>query len=363
MLTGSAALTVGGIAGVFIAWSPDGMLPRRVSLLRAFGAICVAAVLIGRAHAQSDDGSAIAEQLHTQARNLATANQWPEACARFEDSLRYAAALATRLELAACYEHIGKLAAAWRMYRESAVQAAQTGDGAQRDISQTRAAAIEPRLARLVIVPPSQPPAGFTVTADGARLDAGKLGAATFFDAGRHEITASAPGLAPATRFVTLVAGKLETLALPALVIAAVPAPAVAAQAPAAPPPVVAVSDPPPSSTRKVLGAALGVAGLASAGVGLWFGRKASSSYDDAKALCGDKLACSAENYDRGKQLINDTRSNAAISTTLVAAGGAAFVIGVIVVLTAPRAPEHATAQLVPTANARGAGVALVGRF
>jgi hypothetical protein len=248
------------------------------------------------------------------------------------------------------------------MYRESAVQAAQTGDGAQRDRSQSRAAAIEPRLARLVIVPPSQPPAGFTVTADGARLDAGKLGAATFFDAGRHEITASAPGLAPASRFVTLVAGKLETVALPALVVAAVPAPAVAAaQTPAAP--VLAVSDPLPSSTRKYVGAALGVAGLASAGVGLWFGRKASASYDDAKALCGDKLACSAENYDRGKQLIDDTRGSAAISTTLVAAGGAAFVIGVIVVLTAPRAPEHATAQLVPTANARGAGVALVGSF
>jgi hypothetical protein len=340
------------------------MLPRRVSLLRAFGVIGVAAVLTGRAHAQSDDGSAIAEQLHTQARNLATANQWPEACARFEDSLRYAAVLATRLELAACYEHIGKLAAAWRMYRESAVQAAQTGDGAQRDLSQSRAAAIEPRLARLVIAAPSPPPAGFTVTADGARLDAGKLGATTFFDAGRHEIIASAPGFAPTTRIVALVAGKLETLALPALVVAAVPAPAAAAaaQTPAAPPPVVAASDPPPSSTRKYVGAALGVAGLASAGVGLWFGRKASSSYDDAKALCGDKLACSAENYDRGKQLISDTRGSAAISTALIAAGGAAFVIGVVLVLTAPRAPEHAAA-LVPTANARGAGVALVGSF
>ncbi|HEY6175364.1 MAG TPA: hypothetical protein VIX73_12995, partial [Kofleriaceae bacterium] len=218
MLTGAAALTVGGIARVFIAWSADGMLPRRVSLLRAFGVIGVAAVLTGRAHAQSDDGSAIAEQLHTQARNLATANQWPEACARFEDSLRYAAKLATRLELAGCYEHIGKLAAAWRTYRESAVQAAQTSDSAQRDLAQSRAAAIEPRLARLVIAPPSNPPAGFTVTTDGARFDAGKLGTATFFDAGRHEIAASAPGFAPSTRTVTLVAGKLETLALPALV-------------------------------------------------------------------------------------------------------------------------------------------------
>jgi hypothetical protein len=336
----------------FFGTRANGILRLRVTMKRAIGVFVALAVAADPARAESDDGSAIAEQLHTQARNLATANQWAEACAKFEESLRYASQLATRIELAGCYEHLGKLAAAWRLYRESSVAAAQAGDRDRRDAAQSRAAAIEPRLARLVIALPSHPPAGFAVTSDGAPLVLGAPGSASYLDAGSHAIAALAPGFAPTTRIVTLIAGKTETVTIPDLVVAAVPAPV-------APMP----SDPPPSSTRRYVGYAVAAAGVASAGVGLWFGHKASSTYDDAKALCGEKLSCSAANYDKGKQLIRDTRSNAAISTFLVAGGGAAIVVGAIVVLTAPRTAERSTAQLVPTASDRGAGLALVGSF
>ena len=210
-------------------------------MLRALGVIA-ALVVAGPASAQSEDGSAIAEQLHTQARNLATAGQWAEACAKLEDSLRYAPLVATRLELATCDERIGKLAAAWRLYRETAVAAAQAGDTARRDQAQSRAAAIEPRLAKLVVTPPASPPAGFAVTRDGVALDARTLGSTSFADPGRHEIIASAPGFTPVTRVVTLVAGKLETVALPDLPVAAVPAPTPVPGSPAVPGPMAAMT-------------------------------------------------------------------------------------------------------------------------
>ena len=40
--------------------------------------------LVGRAHAQSADSSALAEQLFNQARDLVKANKWAEACPRFQ---------------------------------------------------------------------------------------------------------------------------------------------------------------------------------------------------------------------------------------------------------------------------------------
>jgi hypothetical protein len=96
------------------------------------------------------------------------------------------------------------------------------------------------------------------------------------------------------------------------------------------------------SPTRKYVAMAIGAAGVASIGVGLLFGGKANSAYHDAKELCGSKLVCSTDNYARGQQLIRDARSEATISTVLVAAGGA---------------------EIVPVTYGRASGLAVTGRF
>jgi hypothetical protein len=179
-------------------------------------------VVAGRAHGQSSDSSAIAEQLFNQARDLAKANQWAEACPKFEASLRYDPVLGTRLNLATCYEHIGKLASAWSLYRESIELAKKAGDK-RRDYAQKQAAALEPRLPKLAISAPANSPAGFVVTRDGTRIDAGALDIALYVDPGAHEITASAPGFEAFTQTVTLVEGKAETLAIPDLKTVSVP--------------------------------------------------------------------------------------------------------------------------------------------
>lgn len=323
--------------------------------------VMTAAVAARPAHAQSSDTTAIAEQLFNQARDLVKANRWDEACPKFEASLRADPVLGTKLNLATCYEHIGKLASAWGLYRDSIELAKRAGDAKRGDFAQKQAAALEPRLPRLTISAPKQPPAGLIVTRDGARLDAGALGVALYVDPGPHEVRASAPGFEAVTRTVTLVEGKAETLAIPDLT--AVPVSVTEPPGPvkgrvAGPEPVLEIS-----RTRKYVAMGIGAGGVVAIGAGLLFGREASTTYHDAKALCGSNLVCGTDDYARGQQHIRDTRFSAAVSTVLVATGGAAIVTGVVVFLTGRRAREPATAQVVPATYDRGAGLAVMGRW
>jgi hypothetical protein len=347
---------------------------------RILGVVIGVAAAVGSAHAQSGDSSAIAEQLFKEGRELAKANRWAEACPKFEASLHYDPVPGTRLNLATCYEHIDKLASAWSLYRESVDLAKKAGDTKRRAYAEKQAAALEPRLAKLAITSPANPPAGLVVKRDGTQIEASTLGAALYVDAGPHVITASAPGFEAFTQTIVLVDGKTETLTIPDLQSAPAsprapdPAPPSAEHAPttapaAVPPPGqhdAAISAPvrAPWSLRKYVGVGTGIAGVAAAGVGLVFGARARSDDSDAKRLCGPQLVCgNVDDYNRGKQLLHDAHSNATTSTVLVAVGGAAVVAGAIVVLTAPSAREHAGAQIVPVAHDRSAGLAVVGSF
>ena len=330
----------------------------------ALGALLVVHVVTGHAYAQSASGnsSALAEQLFNQARDLAKANQWAEACPKFEASLRYDPVLGTRLNLATCYERIGKLASAWGLYRESLELAKKAGDTKRADYALKQANAIEPRLPKLAIFLPSNPPAGFVVKRDDTPVDAGALGVALYVDPGAHTVTASAPGFETFSVSVTLVEGKTETFAIPSLVAR----PAAPATEPRGGAELVDNEPaPPPSHTRMYAAVGLGAGGVIAVGVGLVFGAKAQSSYNDAKKLCGDDQICPAADFARDKQLVADARSSATISTVLVIGGGAAIAAGAIVYFTAPhgRSREKQAARLVPVTHNGGAGLALMGTF
>jgi tetratricopeptide (TPR) repeat protein len=323
-------------------------------------------IVAHHAYAQSpSSASALAEQLFNQARDLAKANQWAEACPKFEASLRYDPVLGTRLNLATCYEHVGKLATAWGLYRESIEFAKKAGDAKRADFAQKQAAALEPRLPKLAISVPANPPSGFVVKRDDTAMDAGSLGVALYVDPGMHTITASAPGFEDFTVTVTVAEGKTDALALPNLVAA----PEIGPSTPAVEPHVeTAEAMAPPSRTRRYVGLGVGAAGVAAVGVGLVFGAKASSTYDDAKALCAPNLVCgNPADYAQAKRLMSDARSRATTSTVLVIGGGAAIIAGAIVWFTARPTREHASAQararIVPVTHDGGAGLAVTGAF
>jgi hypothetical protein len=270
---------------------------------------------------------------------------------------------------------MGRLARAWGLYREAIDLAAKADDIGRHDYAQNHAAAIEPRLARLMITVATELPAGFSVRWDGGLIPPNALGIGLYADPGQHEIVVMAPGFETVAKTITLVGGKAEIIAIPVLA-AAVPGyePSIASSTDTTPDLVVASvrrpasptptrpDDPPPS--RGYLAIGLGTAGLATAGVGLWFGMKAASSSRQAKELCGERLICdNVADFESGQRLIRDARSDAMTSTLLVAAGGAVAVGGAIVLLVTTRTEQRATAQVVPVIDGHGAGLAVVGRF
>lgn len=326
------------------------------------GALVLVASVEGAARAQPADAKALAEQLFNQARELAKAEQWAEACPKFEASFRYDPVLGTKLNLATCYEKTGKLASAWGLYRDAVELARKAGDSKRADYAQRQAIALEPRLPKLTISVAGSPPAELVVKRDGNPIDAGAFGASLYVDPGEHEITAEAPGYQAFRKTLTLEEKQRESVEVPALV--AQPAEVRAPAAPLPSPVLERAEAPPPSRTRWYVGLGVGGAGLAAAGVGLAFGAMASSTHDDIEALCGADFRCPAADYERGKELSDRAERQATISTALVIGGGVALAAGAVLVLTAPRAKERATtARVVPTAHERGAGLVVLGNF
>lgn len=302
--------------------------------------IVVLSIVTGRAYASGDAGD-MAIQLFEQGLALRKASQWAEASRRFEGSLRLQAKVGTELNLALCYERLGKLVAAWQVYQDAIALAAATAD-TRRNFAWERAAALAPRLPRLAVVAPATPPPGFHATRDGAPLDM-VAGLDVPVDPGVHEIVASATGFQPYRQTVTLREGERIRVVIPAL-------------APTKPPV-------PRWHVLRPIGLTAGAVGLATVAASLAFSVRAGSAVSDARALCGERLVCSPDNYDRGQQLIHDAHDSASRATGLLITGAAALTAGAVALIAAPRDGERATAELLPVAHAHGAGLALLGRF
>lgn len=167
---------------------------------------------------------------------------------------------------------------------------------------------------------------------------------------GPHVAVATAPGFrdvrveVPAER----PADYQLTVELPRIVVARPAGPAPAAR----------------SRTRTFAAIGLVAGGGAVLGAGLAFGLKARSTHDEAATLCGTDLICDTDMAaTRGHELVRDARSDATVSTVLVAAGGAAIATGVIVWLTAPRPRDTHAVRIVPTAARGDVGLTLAGSF
>jgi tetratricopeptide (TPR) repeat protein len=332
---------------------------------------------IGPVDAQPTEDKALAEQLFEQGRALAKRRQWAEACPKFEASLRYDDALGARLNLANCYKHLGKLATAWGLYRDAADRARRTGDARRRDYALKEAAALAPRLARLTIARPARTPAGFTVIRDGVTLDPAVLGTAMYVDPGPHEIAATAPGFEPFKARIVVAEAMTESVLVPELVPSKQPAgeprpePRPAPEAgPQAPlpsgTPIVPPTPPEPSDSpprRKYIALGTTATGAVMTGIGLYFGARASLKYDQARDVCGDLICENDADFDKGRDLISQTRTNATLSTILVATGIAAAGTGLALWLTAPRRARVEAVRLVPVITDSDVGVALSGRL
>ena len=356
-----------------------------------FGMFCD----VGRAHAQN----AQAERLFQEGNKLMADGKLAQACAAFEAANRVEPRAGTLIRLGECREQNRQLASAWSAYKDASNLAT---DPRKQKFATTKTASLEPRLSYLTVTVADQSRIrGLVLTRNGSSLDPMLWNRALPVDGGDHVIVAHAPGYETWQKAVHVpVEGSKLGVDVPALAKAKAAAsggtspptqssPATTASNPPAAPTSPAVTVPvttvvqqdvhvhlveparktgvgaeavPAPSIRKYITIGAGATGVAAVGIGLVFGAKASSTYNDAKALCVD-LACDPADYDKGKQLIRDARADATASTVLVAVGGAALVASAILFLTTPREREQATARIVPVLHDRSTGLAIIGRF
>jgi tetratricopeptide (TPR) repeat protein len=295
------------------------------------------------------DPAAVAEQQFARGRALMKEHKYAEACAAFEQSQRLDPQLGTLFNVADCDVEIGKLASAWKIYRELAKS---DPNADRRAISSDLAKKLEKRLPKLLVTVPARPP-GLAVSIDGVDSTA-LLGVETPVDAGDHTIVATATGFRDRREAITAREGKIAKLQL-----ALEPKDAETPPPPPAPTPTPApapVVEPTPAVTatirapnpRDLYGKVLMAGGGAVTAAGLVIGVVAISKYHDAESCTGcDKLAQS-----HNAVILGD------VSTVIVVVGLAATGTGVYLWRSA-----SSSAVIAPSAGTDHASVSIMGRF
>lgn len=304
------------------------------------------------AHAQTQPSAqdqAAAEGLFSDAKKLMAAGKVAEACPKLEESQRLDPAPGTEFKLAECYEQTGRTASAWAMFLNVAAVAKTANLPDREKIARDRAAALEPKLSKLVIVV-NAPPSGITVTRDGVTVGAAQWGSGIAVDPGKHTVTASAPGKQPWKTTVD-VGGESTNVTVPPL-LDATPEPV--AKKTAAP-----EGGPPPEPTKgfgtqrtlALVAAGVGVVGV---GVGSVFGLKDASKLSDAKSHCTGN-ACDAT----GVSLRHDAVSAGNVSTIAFGVGLVAMAGAAVLWFTAPKdsSAPPTTGRVVPLLGPSGTGL------
>lgn len=349
------------------------MSARRITLLAL-----PALLLLPRVTRASDP--AAAEQLYDEAKRLIASGHYAEACPKLEQSQKLDAGLGTQFHLADCWQHQGRTASAWALFREVASEARAGGQTGRARVAKDRADALEPFLSKLAIAPgiASTIP-GLVIRRDGAEVPRESWGSPVPVDPGTHDVGATAPDKQTWRASVDVEGqGKVVTIDVPLLAdaaptapppqVAVVPTPAPAAP-PAGPVPTTQVAPPPPppigsarrdlgvtsampaseqpvlenrGSAQRAMGWVLVGAGLVGLGVGSYFGVRWMQDRETANLHCPSGACDSigiANNDDADQQ-----------ARYIFASGGgglAALIIGSVLVATAP------SPRLVPASVAR----------
>jgi hypothetical protein len=339
----------------------------RTCALRA-GAIALGLSFSGSATrlcaAQGAAGQAAAEALFKQGRDLMAKGQYAEACPKFAESERLDPAPGTLLNLATCYEKGGQIASAWVTYKEAVSLAHKANQEDRARMARDKAAQLEPKLPTLtIVVPASAQRPDLLLRRDGELVGHAEWGVAIPVDPGAHVVEASAPGAKTWQGQVEIAAtGTKGSVEVPPLESLPEAPPSVATPAPVMPGPVaptsavlpIAVEPSAPSSpgsgqrTAGWIVVGVGVAGL---GVGGVLGALALADNNDAKGRCLGSV-CDTQGYSA----TTDAKHAATASTIAFVAGGAIAAVGVVLLLTAPRADKRAEAGRLVIAPLVGVG-------
>jgi hypothetical protein len=265
---------------------------------------CGAALCLGSGTALASPGDpAAAEALFRAGREHVEAGDWSTAYTMFLASNRLDFALGTLMNLAACEEHIGKVATAWEQYREL-LESLPPGDDRRAYVAES-VNRLERLVPRLTVFLPVAFAAGVVVTEDDVELRGASLGADLPVDPGDHSVAVIAPGHVVRRYSVRLDAGQRLT------VKAELGDPTLADQ-------VLDQVLIGRAASKRTAAAILGGVGLGALTVGAILGAHALSERSSSDALC-TKGVCS----DQAALNMYDAAKSAAVGADIALAVGA----------------------------------------
>ena len=333
------------------------------------------------AHAQSPE----AEVLFRDGRKLIKIGKLEAGCDKIEASEKLESSVGTLLNLGDCREKLGRIASAWAAFRKAEGLAKQRGDQQRRTEASQRANALEHKLPQLAIMITSKID-GLVVKRDDEVVNPVLWNTSVPVDPDTYTIIAEAPGYKPWRTEVTI-NGKLKrnVVNIPSLERAPVAetkppeklAPTelsidkpAGSSAYAAGKSAVVIAPPPtvvaPRVTRvesrsrwttmRKVSVGVGVAGLAAAGTGIYFGLRAKDLQEQSDKICPGKICDDPE----GLRLNDRAQSAARNANIFYALGGVG--VATSVVLWFVGAPSKETI-VTPTVGRDHAGVSFAGKF
>lgn len=299
--------------------------------------------------------NATAQALFEEGRKLMLEGRFGDACPKLAASQKLDPGAGTLMNLASCYEKNGQLASAWATFKDAAAAARTSAHPDWEKAARDRAGELEPRLSRLtIVVAPEADVPGLVIERDGQPVDRAEWGVALPIDPGVHPIEAQAPKKQKWSTTVSVGPnGAKASVAVPALTVEQGDA-----RPSSGPPPPLAPDSVDRGATTRVLGYGLAGLGVVGLGVGSIFGLIASATHKDALTHCTADRCCTREGIDLGDR----ASSQATVSTVAFVAGGALAAAGVVLVVTAPKAPASQVAiSIAPTPA--GASLSVGGGF
>jgi hypothetical protein len=315
------------------------------------------------AHAQD------ADTLFKEGRALLDQKKYDEACPKLAESQRMEPGAGTLVALSLCHEGQGKTASAHDDLRQAAALGRKNGRNDLANAADKRAAALEPKLSKLVVRLPKGERDRYDVTLDGTKLNGDRLETPFAVDPGEHKIEAAATGKLSKSYTVRLNAAGVIEVVIDKLDDAAVAAPVVA-PVPQKQPSLVLGTEPPAESAdqnrgggQRALGIITMVAGTGALVAGGLFVAKGVSEKSAADRICSGTTTCNETAEQEG---IARAKESTNIGAITAAAGTGALMVGAIIYFTAPskvEAPKKASARVVPLTSPNQLGLGLTGTF
>jgi tetratricopeptide (TPR) repeat protein len=308
----------------------------------SFVPVGILLVLSGTARAQTPlpaNDKVAAEALFEDGRKLIAEGKYAEACPKFAESERLDSSPSTLLNLANCWEKLGRTATAWATYRqaESVASAAKRQDYTA--TAQRHATALASKLARLTINV-QQPIAGMQLKRDGTVIALAEWGAAIPIDSGLHSVDASAAGYREwSTRVDVAQDGAQIVITVPPLEALPADAPQPAspttnqpASAPLAAPPPVQAEHTSTGSVQRTVGVVVAAAGVVGLGISGAYAVAANNKKQGTLKDCPNNVCQSPAALSQR----NDALWAGDAASVAFGIGAAALVAGVVVWITAP---------------------------